>query len=202
MAGISSRRKNVLEKDEHGWVVIEEKHFSSGIYGHIRDTGLQALDAPQCIRLPSHRAGTGTSSRAAQSRYFMTFKDINARASKLGASDLHLESGTTMVARVRGELTALGETLAGQQLMDMARELLSEVDWADFNSRGSVDLSVVVGGIRCRIILYRTVRGLGLAARLLLPTVGNLRSCNLNPELRRLLAPSPGLVLDSGPTGS
>ena len=132
----------------------------------------------------------------------MSFKDLILRASKLGASDLHLESGTTMVARVRGELTPLGEALPGQQLMEMARELLNEEDWADFNSRGSVDLSVVVGGIRCRINIYRTIRGLGLAARLLLPTVGNLRSCNLNPELRRLIAPTTGLVLVSGPTGS
>jgi twitching motility protein PilT len=132
----------------------------------------------------------------------MSFKDLILRASRLGASDLHLESGTTMVARVRGELTPLGEALPGQQLMDMARELLNDEDWADFNSRGSVDLSVVVGGIRCRINIYRTVRGLGLAARLLLPSVGNLRSCNLHPELRRLIAPSTGLVLVSGPTGS
>lgn len=132
----------------------------------------------------------------------MSFKDLLVRVSKLGASDLHLESGTTMVARVRGELTSLGEALPGQQLMDMTRELLNEEDWADFNSRGSVDLSVVLGGIRCRINIYRTVRGLGLAARLLLPTVGNLRSCNLHPELRRLIAPTTGLVLVSGPTGS
>jgi twitching motility protein PilT len=95
----------------------------------------------------------------------MSFKDLVLRASRLGASDLHLESGTPMVARVRGELTPVGEPLPGQQLMDMARELLSDEDWADFNARGSVDLSVVVGGIRCRINIYRTVRGLGLAAR-------------------------------------
>jgi twitching motility protein PilT len=132
----------------------------------------------------------------------MTFKDLIIKASRLGASDLHLESGTTMVARVRGELTSLGEALPGQQLMDMAGELLNEADWGDFNSRGSVDLSVVVAGIRCRINLFRTLRGMGLAARLLLPAVGNLRSCNLNPELRRLIVPTTGLVLVTGPTGS
>jgi twitching motility protein PilT len=132
----------------------------------------------------------------------MTFKDLILKASRLGASDLHLESGTTMVARVRGELTPLGEALPGQQLMDLARELLNEEDWSDFNSRGSVDLSVVVAGIRCRINLFRTLRGMGLAARLLLPAVGNLRSCNLNPELRRLIVPTTGLVLVCGPTGS
>lgn len=132
----------------------------------------------------------------------MSFKDLILKASKVGASDLHLEAGTAMVVRVRGELTPVGEALAAPQLMEVARELLNDEDWAVFNSRGSVDLSVVVGGTRCRINVYRTLRGLALAARLLLPAVGNLRSCNLNPEMRRLIAPTTGLVLVSGPTGS
>jgi len=132
----------------------------------------------------------------------VSFKELILKASKVGASDLHLEAGTVMVARVRGELTTVGEALAVPQLMEVARELLNDEDWAVFNSRGSVDLSVVVGGTRCRINVYRTLRGLALAARLLLPAVGNLRSCNLNPEMRRLIAPTTGLVLVSGPTGS
>ena len=132
----------------------------------------------------------------------MSFKDLILKAAKLGASDLHLESGTAIVARVRGELTPIGEALAGAQLMEMARELLNEEDWTDFNLRGSVDLSVIVGGTRCRINLYRTIRGLALAARLLIPSVGNLRNCNLHPDLRRLIVPTTGLVLVSGATGS
>jgi twitching motility protein PilT len=132
----------------------------------------------------------------------MSFKDLVLKAFKLGASDLHLESGTVIVARIRGELSPIGETLPGAQLMEMARELLNDEDWADFNVRGSVDLSVVVAGARCRINFYRTIRGLGLAARLLTPSVGNLRACNLHPDLRRLTAASTGLVLVSGSTGS
>jgi twitching motility protein PilT len=132
----------------------------------------------------------------------MSFKDLVSKASKLGASDLHLESGTVMVARIRGELAPIGELLAAAQLMELARELLDEADWADFNSRGSVDLSVVAAGTRCRINFYRTIRGLALAARLLTPSVGNLRASNLHPDLRRLVAAPTGLVLVSGPTGS
>jgi twitching motility protein PilT len=132
----------------------------------------------------------------------MSFKDLILQAFKLGASDLHLESGTLMVARIRGDLVPIGETLPGAQLMEMARELLNDEDWADFNLRGSVDLSVIVGGARCRINFYRTIRGLALAARLLTPSVGNLRHCNLHPDLRRLVAAPTGLVLISGSTGS
>ena len=132
----------------------------------------------------------------------MSFKDSILRARKAGASDLHLEAGTAMVARVRGELTPIGEALTGAQLMGIAQELLTPEDWADFNSRGSVDLSLVAAGTRCRINIFRTIRGLSLAVRLLSSSVGDLRTCNLHPELRRFVAAPAGLVLVSGPTGS
>lgn len=132
----------------------------------------------------------------------MSFKDSILKARRLGASDLHLEAGTAMVARVRGELTPVGEVLAGAQLTEMAQEFLSAEDWADFAARGSADISLVVAGIRCRINFYRTIRGLAVAVRLLAPAVGDLRACNLHPELRRLVAAPTGLVIVSGPTGS
>jgi twitching motility protein PilT len=105
------------------------------------------------------------------------------------------------VARIRGELTPVGEALSGQQLTDMAQEILTAEDWASFAAQGSIDISLVLGGTRCRINAYKTIRGLALAVRLLAPTVGDLRACNLHPELRRLIAAPTGLVVVSGPTG-
>ena len=131
----------------------------------------------------------------------MSFKDSILKARKAGASDLHLEAGTAMVARVRGELMPIGEVLTGAQLMEMAQELLSAEDWADFNARGSADISLVVAGTRCRINFYRTIRGLAMATRLLVSSVGDLRACNLHPDLRRLVSVPTGLVIVSGPTG-
>lgn len=132
----------------------------------------------------------------------MSFKDSILKARKIGASDLHLEAGTAMVARVRGELTPIGEVLTGVQLMEMAQELLTAEDWADFTARGSADISLVVAGTRCRINFYRTIRGLAMATRLLASSVGDLRACNLHPDLRRLVAAPTGFVIVSGPTGS
>ena len=106
-----------------------------------------------------------------------------------------------MVARVRGELTPVGEVLTGAQLTEMAQELLTAEDWADFNARGSADISLVVAGTRCRINFYKTIRGLAMAVRLLASSVGDLRACNLHPDLRRLVAAPTGLVMVSGPTG-
>jgi twitching motility protein PilT len=85
--------------------------------------------------------------------------------------------------------------------MEMAQEFLGPDDWADFEARGSADVSLVLGGTRCRINAYKTIRGLALAVRLLAPTVGDLRTCNLHPELKRLVSAPTGLVIVSGPTG-
>jgi twitching motility protein PilT len=122
-------------------------------------------------------------------------------ARKRGASDLHLEAGAAVVARVRGELGLLGEPLAGPDIRQMAQELLGAEGWQQFLERGSADISLIVGGTRCRINLFQTVRGVALAIRLLSPVVNDLRGCNLHPDFRKLLQASSGLVVVSGPTG-
>jgi twitching motility protein PilT len=71
-----------------------------------------------------------------------------------------------------------------------------------FRTRGSADVSIDVAGIRCRINAYKTIRGVALAVRLLAPSVKDLKSCNLHPDLHRLTEAATGLVVISGPTGS
>ncbi|HTV51031.1 MAG TPA: ATPase, T2SS/T4P/T4SS family [Steroidobacteraceae bacterium] len=130
------------------------------------------------------------------------FREWIQKGRELGASDLHLEGGSPLIVRVRGELQALGEPLSGAQLTQVGRELLGADAWAQFLARGSADVSLAAGGLRCRISLFRTIRGVALALRLLSPAVSDLRACNLHPELRRLIDPSTGLVVVCGPTGS
>jgi twitching motility protein PilT len=84
----------------------------------------------------------------------------------------------------------------------MTHELLGPQAWEQFTQRGSADLSLVVGGTRCRINLYRTIRGYAIAIRLLSPSVNDLRACNLHPDFRCLINAHSGLVVVSGPTGS
>lgn len=123
-------------------------------------------------------------------------------AHKLGASDLHLEAGTPVLARVREELVRIGDNVAEETLSRIARELVEEAGWAHFVARGSVDHSTTSFGVRCRVNVYRTVRGTALAIRLLGAAAHDLRSCNLHPDLRTLLDAKAGLVIVSGPTGS
>src|ERR1700735_2406199 len=132
----------------------------------------------------------------------MLFEEWIEQAYSLGASDLHLEADTPIVARIRGELQTVGGVVPGAALTQVAHSMLGAARWPDFVERGSADLSESVGGIRLRANFFQTVRGLGLAIRLLAPSVKDLRSCNLHKDLRKLVEPTSGLIIISGPTGS
>src|SRR5882724_1723195 len=132
----------------------------------------------------------------------MTLKAWVQKGRELGASDVHLEAGTVPVVRVRGELVGIGEPLPAAYLEQVSQSLLGAEAWDTFAVRGSADISMAVGGVRCRINVYRTIRGLVIAVRLLSPAVSGLRACNLHPDLRRLVDATTGLIVVCGPTGS
>ncbi len=130
------------------------------------------------------------------------FEELISKARALGASDVHLEAETPIVARIRGELQIVGGTLSAQRLAQASQALLGAERWALFGTRGSADMSVAIGGTRCRASFFQTVRGIAIAIRLLAPSVKDLRACNLHPDFRRLIEANSGLVIISGPTGS
>src|SRR5215475_11740879 len=101
---------------------------------------------------------------------------------ELGASDVHLEAGTAPVVRVRGELLPIGEPMPAAYVEQLCRNLLSAEAWEGFITRGSADLSEALGGSRCRINVYRTLRGLAVAIRLLNSSINGLQACNLQPR--------------------
>src|ERR1700677_2331379 len=120
----------------------------------------------------------------------MQFEDWIEQAYSLGASDLHLEADTPIVARIRGDLQTVGGGVSGATLMQVARALVRDERWTDFVELGSADLSESVGGIRLRANFFQTVRGLGLAIPLLAPSVHDLRNCHLHKDLRKLGEPT------------
>src|SRR3984957_3454453 len=131
----------------------------------------------------------------------MQFDEWIEQAYSLGASDLHLEADTPIVARIRGELQTVGAAVSGATLEQVARDLLRD-QWQVFLERGSADHAESIGGIRLRANFYQTVRGIALAIRLLAPSVKDLRVCNLHKDLRKFVDAASGLVIISGPTGS
>ncbi|HSU54262.1 MAG TPA: PilT/PilU family type 4a pilus ATPase [Candidatus Dormibacteraeota bacterium] len=118
-----------------------------------------------------------------------------------GASDLHLEAGLPAALRIRGALRTTGEPLQPKALLEMARHVIGEDQWPHFLERRSFDLSKTIHGVRCRINVLQTARGVGFAVRLLASFQATIDKLNLHPDLKKLVAPPNGLILVSGPTG-
>ncbi len=132
----------------------------------------------------------------------MYLENLIAIAKEQGASDLHLESGLPPAFRIRGTLRAIGEPVAGKALLEAARHVIGAAHWQSFLDRRSFDLSSTIHGVRCRINVLTSSRGVGFAIRLLSSAQVTIDHLNLHPDLRRLIHNPHGLILLSGPTGS
>src|SRR5262245_13794637 len=131
----------------------------------------------------------------------MSLESLIETARKQGASDLHLESGLPAAIRVRGALRTMGEPLSAKTLLAFAHQVIGNEAWPQFVERRSADFSRNIAGVRVRVNVMHTARGVGFAIRLLATFQATLERLNLHPDLKKLAAPSTGLVLISGPTG-
>jgi twitching motility protein PilT len=132
----------------------------------------------------------------------MDLPSLIALAQQQGASDLHLEAGLPPALRVRGALRSAGQPVPPATLLAFARELIGDAQWPAFLERRSADLSRTIQGVRCRINVMQTSRGIGFAVRLLASFQATLEKLNLHPDLKKLVSNQHGLILVSGPTGS
>ncbi|MGA9779068.1 MAG: type IV pilus twitching motility protein PilT [Limisphaerales bacterium] len=132
----------------------------------------------------------------------MELESLIESAAANGASDLHLEAGMPAALRIRGALRVAGEPIAPKALLDMARMLIGENQWPAFLERRSYDLSKTIRGVRCRINVLQSSRGVGLAIRLLAAFQATVEKLNLLPDLKKLVKNTHGLILICGPTGS
>src|SRR5438552_1336680 len=131
----------------------------------------------------------------------MDIASLIAAANEQGASDLHLEPGLPAAVRVRGALRVVGEPLPAKTLFDLARSIIGAEQWPHFVERRSFDLSKTIEGVRCRINVLHTSRGVGLAIRLLSSFQATVEKLNLHPDLKRLVKQLHGLILLTGPAG-
>jgi len=132
----------------------------------------------------------------------MELETLIESAAGSGASDLHLESGMPAALRIRGALKVSGEPVAPKFLATLARGLIGEEQWPVFLERRSFDLSKTIRGVRCRINILQTSRGVGLAIRLLGSFQATIEKLNLHPDFKKLVKNTHGLILVSGATGS
>jgi twitching motility protein PilT len=131
----------------------------------------------------------------------MDFASLVATAKANGASDLHLEPGLPAAMRIRGSLRIAGTPIPGKFLLEAAQDIVGVENWPQFLERRSYDLSKNISGVRCRINILQSSRGVGLAVRLLTSFQATVEKLNLHPDLKKLITHSNGLILVTGPTG-
>jgi twitching motility protein PilT len=132
----------------------------------------------------------------------MKLNSIVAAARDRRASDIHLEPGYPAALRVASNLLTAGDAISREDMAAMAMEVIGDENWPEFQQRGSYDLSRTIEGVRLRMNVLQTSRGIGMAIRLLSSFQATIERLNLHPDLKRIVANPHGLVLVSGPTGS
>ncbi|KHF40951.1 type IV pilus twitching motility protein PilT [Halalkalibacter okhensis] len=121
-----------------------------------------------------------------------------------GASDIHLTVGVPPVFRINGELHHHDSTvLKPKDTEGMAKSIISELLWKEFQKRGELDFSYgIVSVSRFRVNAYFQRSCICLAIRVVPTVIPSLDDLNMPPVLRDIARKPQGLVLVTGPTGS
>ncbi len=133
---------------------------------------------------------------------------ILKKAIELGASDIHLKTGSVPVVRVKKRLHKLEDfPVIDEKVMEMiVREVLEKNrrKMAEFEELGETDTSYALPGVaRFRVNVYRQRTTTGLAFRVIPFNIPPFESLNLPEVMKKVvLENTKGLILVTGPTGS
>lgn len=129
----------------------------------------------------------------------MNVDDLFVRAQSLGASDLHISVNSPPVYRVDGELVSEGQPMTPADVEEMAKAILTEAQWAQFQEAGEIDLSYSIHGVgRYRVNVYKQRGCVSIAARMVPNTVPSCDELGLSPTIRSFTNKPHGLVLVTG----
>ncbi len=132
---------------------------------------------------------------------FKSISELVQSAKKIQASDIHFESGGSIYFRCDGKLKIQPGSVSYDNLKQWTSDLLG-LRYETLRSERSIDLSELIAGVRCRIHIFYSSRGLSYSIRLLSQIQPSLTSLNLHPNFEKILQLSNGLVLVCGSTGS
>ena len=123
---------------------------------------------------------------------------------ELGASDLHLSTGSQPIIRLHGEMQRIKyKALEHEELKKMLYEITPEPKIKAFEETGDVDFSYEVPNLaRYRVNFFQQLRGVAAVFREIPQTIHTVDDLGLPGIMKRLSAPPKGLVLVTGPTGS
>ncbi len=122
---------------------------------------------------------------------------------RYSGSDLHLKSGSFVRIRVHGDLKQIKDQLSAEQLDQLAREILSDIQYAKLVENRTFDFTYILDqDNRFRVNFFYQMEGLSAVFRIIplkIPTIDELKL----PETVKSFTDIPrGLVLVTGVTGS
>src|SRR3989440_5304733 len=122
----------------------------------------------------------------------------------VGASDLHLASGSQPILRVRGEMERVKfPPLENDELKSMLYEIAPEYKVKVFEETGDVDFGYEIPGkARYRANFFNQKYGVAAVFRQIPSKILTAEQLGLPPILKKFAGLHKGLVLVTGPTGS
>lgn len=123
---------------------------------------------------------------------------------ELGASDLHLSSGSQPIIRLQGEMQRIKyKVLEHEELKKLLYEITPENKAKIFEETGDIDFAYEVPHLaRYRVNFFMQKRGIGAVFREIPQKILSLDDLGLPGVLKNLALLPKGLVLVTGPTGS
>ena len=125
------------------------------------------------------------------------------KASKAGASDVHLVAGSVPMMRVKRELQVLDKAVLRQEeVKKIVAGLLSQGQLKRLEEAGDVDTGATIAGVGLRVNVHRQSRGLAFAIRLISQNIPTPEDLGFHQTMLRIPQLEDGFVIVSGPTGS
>ncbi len=123
---------------------------------------------------------------------------------ELGASDLHLSSGSQPIIRLHGDMQRVKfKVLEHDELKKMLYEITPESKIKEFEETGDIDFAYEVPNLaRYRANYFLQRRGIAAVFREIPQKILTIEELGLPPILKNLAMLPKGLVLVTGPTGS
>jgi twitching motility protein PilT len=125
-------------------------------------------------------------------------------AVRLGASDIHVHSGSNLKVRLHGRLQELdgGAPVPAAVAQRVIQEVLTEEQREDLRAHGQVDFAYTLPGVgRFRANAYRQQIGMDAVFRAIPPQPPSLADLGLPASLARFANFHQGMVLFTGPAG-
>lgn len=131
--------------------------------------------------------------------------DLLRGALKVGASDVHLKSGSCPVFRVNGRLIPIKEApqLVSDDIKKIAFSMMNNLQKEKFEKSYEMDLAYSIPGLsRFRVNVFQQRGTLSMAIRAIPFNLMSFQSLNLPPILEKIAQEERGLVIVTGTTGS